>query len=150
MAEQMAQAGYGKAHDEALATAIEGAKTHFHRCARCSHYICQRCWNEAKGLCVDCVPDLQVEVEAARNSAETEAAAQLARQEGQRLGAAEAEEVIKSPHQLVCPKCNAPTQGGKFCPQCGAPLNVSTKCSGCGQVIPPGDKFCPNCGTKAS
>ena len=148
MAEQMAQAGYGKAHDEALAVAIEGAKAHFHRCAHCSHYVCQRCWNEAKGLCLECSPDLQAEVESARNSAETAAAADLARQEGQRLGQAEAAEVIKAPHQLVCPKCNAQTDGAKFCPQCGAPLNVITKCPSCSQVIPAGSKFCPNCGTK--
>jgi hypothetical protein len=39
-AEGLAQAGYGKAHDEAFAAAIEQAKRHFHRCAGCPN----SCW----------------------------------------------------------------------------------------------------------
>jgi hypothetical protein len=146
MAEQFAQAGYGKAHDEALKSAIELAQAHFQRCGRCTHYVCPRCWNEQNGLCLECAPDIKAEVEVARASGEVSAATNLARQEGDRLGQMED---VKTQYQLVCPKCKAKTTGGKFCPECGAPLNVSHKCS-CGAEVPSGAKFCPNCGAKAN
>ena len=55
-AEGLAQAGYGKAHDAAFAAAIEQARNHFHRCARCMKFACDTCWNKEKGMCRDCRP----------------------------------------------------------------------------------------------
>ena len=65
-AEGLAQAGYGKAHDAAFTAAIEQAQKHFHRCARCMKFVCDVCWNKPSGLCRDCAPDAEVEIEAAR------------------------------------------------------------------------------------
>ena len=145
VAEGLAKAGYGKAHDAALAQSIEKAKAHFNRCAKCNEHVCIKCWNTSKGLCLSCAPDIHSAVESARDSAETEAAVELAREEGATRGQSQD---VKTNYQLICPKCNAQTKGGKFCPECGAQLNINLTCHGCGQVIPPGSKFCPSCGAK--
>src|SRR5512135_3567117 len=83
-AEGLAQAGYGKAHDQAFAAAIEQAKLHFHRCARCMNYACDTCWNNDKGLCRNCAPQAEVEIEAARAEGEVQMARERAAAEGQR------------------------------------------------------------------
>jgi hypothetical protein len=62
----LARSGFGKARDEAFQAAIEQATHHFHRCARCYQYVCDVCWNGDAGLCLNCAPDVQTEVEAAR------------------------------------------------------------------------------------
>lgn len=145
VAQGLTQAGYGKAHDEAFVAAIEQAKNHFHRCARCMGYACDRCWNGDKGLCRKCAPDAQVEIDSARAEGEVDMARKRAAVEGEQRG----EKVdVKSDHQLVCPKCGAETHGAKFCPECGEKLAVMSKCSRCSAEISPGTKFCPECGNK--
>lgn len=57
--EGLAQAGWGEARDTAFKDAVEQAKRHFHRCAKCSGYFCDRCWNAGKGLCLNCAPDVE-------------------------------------------------------------------------------------------
>ena len=74
----MAEAGYGRARDEAFRAAVESAKQHFHRCPRCSNYFCDRCWNIDKGLCLSCAPDTEAEIEAARAEGEVSAAREAA------------------------------------------------------------------------
>ena len=50
-------AGVGDAaRQEALARAIEEARRHFRECGRCSQWVDAACWNEGRGLCVDCEP----------------------------------------------------------------------------------------------
>jgi hypothetical protein len=144
-AQGLAQAGYGKAHDTAFAAAIEQAKTHFHRCARCLKFACDVCWNSAKGLCRDCAPDAEVEIDAARAAGEVDAARERATIEGKSRG--EKLDVTRE-RQLVCPKCHAETHGAKFCPECGEKLAVQSQCPKCSAEISPGAKFCPECGNK--
>jgi hypothetical protein len=144
-AEGLAQAGYGKAHDEAFAGAIEQAKKHFHRCARCMNYACDACWNADKGLCRNCAPNAEVEIDAARAEGEVKKARERAELEGE----SRAEKFdVKRERQLVCPKCGAETHGAKFCPECGEKLSVMSKCPKCSAEISPGAKFCPDCGNK--
>jgi rRNA maturation endonuclease Nob1 len=143
--EGLAEAGYGKAHDDAFRAAIESMQKHFHRCARCSNYFCTRCWNTAKGLCRQCAPDAEIEVEAARAEGEVAAAREAATEEGIRRGKTVD---VKRDRQLVCPQCGAETKGAKFCPECGGKLATKTACPGCGKEAPPGVKFCPECGQK--
>jgi hypothetical protein len=145
VAQGLTQAGYGRAHDEAFAAAIEQAKNHFHRCGRCMGYACDRCWNGDKGLCRNCAPDAQVEIDASRAQGEVKMVRERADLEGQKRG----EQVdVKDDHQLVCPKCGAETHGSKFCPECGEKLSAMSKCSKCSADISPGTKFCPECGNK--
>jgi double zinc ribbon protein len=136
-AESLAQAGYGKAHDTAFAAAIEKAKTHFHRCARCLKYACDTCWNNDKGLCRDCAPDAEVEIDAARAEGEVKKARELAELAGEKR--AESFDVNRE-RQHVCPQCHAETHGAK--------LAVLSECPKCSAKISPGAKFCPECGNK--
>jgi hypothetical protein len=144
-AEGLAQAGYGGAHDHAFAAAVEHAKDHFHRCARCMEYACDTCWNSAKGLCRKCAPDAEVEIDAARAEGEVQAVREKASADGKKRG--ELIDVTRE-RQLVCPKCNAETHGAKFCPECGVKLAAPSNCPKCSIEIPPGVKFCPECGNK--
>jgi hypothetical protein len=144
-AEGLAQAGYGKAHDEAFVGAIAQAEKHFHRCARCLKFVCDPCWNPEKGLCRECAPDAQVEIEASRTMGEVAAAADKANLEGRTRGS---QMDVKRDRQLTCPKCNAETHGAKFCPECGFKLAVRSQCPKCSAEVAPGAKFCPECGEK--
>jgi hypothetical protein len=146
-AEGLAQAGYGKAHDEAFVAAIEQAQKHFHRCARCLKFNCDTCWNTAEGLCRNCAPDAEVEIDAARAAGEVAAVREAAQAEGKARGA---QIDVKRDRQLVCPQCKAETHGAKFCPECGFKLAVLSQCPKCSAEIAPGAKFCPECGDKLS
>ena len=146
-AEGLAQAGYGKAHDVAFVAAIEQAKNHFHRCARCLKFVCDVCWNNDKGLCRECAPDAQVEIEAARAAGEVYAAGEKAALEGIQRGT---KMDVKRDRQLVCPQCGAETKGAKFCSECGAKLAQKVTCPGCQAEADQAVKFCPECGRKLS
>ncbi|HZH97910.1 MAG TPA: hypothetical protein VEX38_02985, partial [Fimbriimonadaceae bacterium] len=50
----LAEAGWAKARDDAFQQAVSQAKDHFHRCAKCFQYVCDKCWNRQKGLCFNC------------------------------------------------------------------------------------------------
>ncbi len=141
--EGMAESGWGKARDEAFRDAIEQAKDHFHRCSRCFQYVCDRCWNGDAGLCMNCAPSAEVEIEAARASGEVYGAGEKAALEGIRAGK---KKDVKRKRQLVCPECGAEAKGAKFCPECGYRLAVTLSCKGCSAEVPKGAKFCPECG----
>ena len=143
--EGMAESGWGKAHDQVFIEAIEQAKNHFHRCGRCSDYFCDKCWNTATGLCRNCAPDVEVEIEAARNQGEVQGATEMAVAEGVARGK---KKDVKRDRQLVCPQCGAETKGAKFCPECGTKLATKNTCASCSAELVPGAKFCPECGAK--
>lgn len=143
--EGLAQSGWGKARDEAFKKAVEQAKRHFHRCAKCYQYVCDRCWNSDKGLCLNCAPDAEVEIEAARAQGEVYAAGEKAALEGIQHGK---KMDVKRDRQLVCPKCKTETHGAKFCPECGFRMAVKGQCPECSAEVSSGAKFCPECGHK--
>jgi hypothetical protein len=143
--EGLAEAGWGSARDDAFKKAIEQAKDHFHRCAKCYQYVCDSCWNSAKGLCLNCAPSAEVEIEAARAQGEVYAAGEKAALEGIQRGK---KMDVKRDRQLVCPKCNTETRGAKFCPNCGEKLGTKSACPECSTEVEPGTKFCPECGHK--
>lgn len=143
-ADGLAQSGWHRARDAAFQRAITKAEQHFHRCARCHHHVCARCWNTDRGLCLNCAPDVQAEVEEAR----AEGLVAAARANAYAVGEQQAQAVdVKTERQLVCPQCNAETHGGKFCPECGHKLAGPAECGSCGRAVPAGAKFCPECGT---
>jgi membrane protease subunit (stomatin/prohibitin family) len=137
-------AAWEKTHDKVFAQAVEQAKPNFRQCPRCSKWVCaESCWNETRGLCKDCGPDLAVEMSAMQADAAVEGAQKVAHAAASEQVTAEAfDEVIKA----VCPKCGAAVSGGKFCAQCGAPLAADKSCTECGKTIPAESKFCPECG----
>lgn len=143
--EGLAQSGWGKARDAAFKKAVEQAKNHFHRCAKCYQYVCDVCWNSSSGLCLNCAPDAEVEIEAARAQGEVYAAGEKAALEGIQRGK---KMDVKRERQLVCPKCKTETHGAKFCPECGFKMAVKGQCPKCSSEVAPGAKFCPECGEK--
>jgi hypothetical protein len=141
----IASSAWGSAHDKAFQEAVQKAKNHFHRCARCSQYVCDSCWNSDRGLCLNCAPDVQAEVEAARTQGEIAGATENAALEGTRRGK---KRDVKTEHQLKCPQCGAETRGAKFCPECGLKLAQQNVCPACSAKLSPTAKFCTECGHK--
>ena len=141
----LAESGWGEAHDQAFPHAIGQAKNHFHRCAKCHQYVCGVCWNGDKGLCLECAPSAEVEIQSARARGEADGAGEKAALEGVRRGT---QMDVKVEKQLVCPECGAETKGAKFCPECGHKLAISDTCPACSAKVSPTVKFCPECGEK--
>jgi len=129
-----------KEHDLAFEQSQVEAKAHFHRCPKCTEWVCENDWNEQEGLCTNCAPREAIEVAAARAKKKVE---DIAAKAG-------ATQVFTGPiesKQTLCPVCGKPAGVGKFCINCGAPLGLMV-CSKCGAKNPSGTKFCGECGTK--
>jgi hypothetical protein len=137
----------GSAWDSAYAEAVEAAKKHFKHCTRCGHWVCpEACWNEERGLCESCAPNLQEEAAHIQSKVSVEQAWDKARKVDQ------VESLDMKAHRSVarsaCPHCNASVAGGKFCPDCGKPLVAAqVNCSRCGTEMAPQARFCADCGT---
>jgi len=146
--ERVRSAGWQKAHDEAFDQAWQEVKAEFAQCPHCNVWVCRdRCWNEKRGLCKNCAPDLGVEMSVAQSDRSVEEihrhAAMAA--EDKKLSTENWRETIRA----SCPECEAPlATNAKFCPQCGAKLKAQNNCTECGAKLTPGAKFCPECGTK--
>lgn len=146
--ERVRSATWEKAHDEAFEAAMEELKPDFIQCPRCMSWVCRKnCWNNKKGLCKECAPDLGVEMAAAQASKSVEevwAHAAMA-EEDKKLAEGNWRENIRA----CCPQCETPlAANAKFCPECGAQLKAKSECPACGTALTPGVKFCPECGQK--
>ena len=107
-------AGWSKARDDALRTAVAQAKDHFHRCARCANHYCDNCWNEDEGVCIVCVPRLDAELSAIRREAKINRAREAA------YAQATVSQEDLTDRVVSCRDCGAPVGRAKFCPECGA------------------------------
>jgi len=133
----------GKAWDDAYGNAVNEAKKHFKHCTRCGHWVCpEACWNESRGLCEDCAPNLAEEAAHIQSKVAVEQSWDKARKVDQ-----VADLDMKAQRMVACPHCNARIEGGKFCPECGKPLSAKTECGKCGAEMAAKAKFCPECGT---
>jgi hypothetical protein len=138
----------GKGWDKALAKAAESVKQYFSQCHRCGQWVCLKvCWNEEKGLCVQCVPKLDQEIAAIQSQAQIGQLQQKIQQEDWTQNVNYRDEVV-----AICPSCHKETGGGKFCKFCGQPLAAAESsarfCQNCGTKL--GDaNFCPECGAGA-
>jgi len=137
-------AGWSKGRDKAFAAGIEEAKPHFKQCKRCGQWVClEVCWNDERGLCKSCAPDLEAEYTVAQEEAAVEQARNVAR---------DATYVTKEKFDKkvvgTCPSCGGRLTGGKFCPECGGPVVAEKPCASCGEAMPAASKFCPACGAK--
>src|ERR1044072_2070568 len=153
----------GKAHDEALQTAIAEGKEHFHQCSRCGRWVCPEvCWNANAGLCEGCAPDFQEEMAASHANAKTDAAREQLYNRAREVDYASnmdmgAESYVKAPAPsaqkasaaAACSSCGADVGKAKFCPECGTPAKPARPtCNGCGHQPEAPTKFCPECGAK--
>ncbi|MBQ6602101.1 MAG: zinc ribbon domain-containing protein [Eubacterium sp.] len=129
-----------KEQEAAFDEAQEEVRPMFHKCPSCNKWVCNDCWNEEEGLCVECAPRESAYVAAARNRAMRRNIDELADSETVWHGKLET-------RTTICPNCGKPAGTGKFCNNCGAPLGTNT-CPNCGAQVPLGVKFCGECGTK--
>ncbi|MBY8882451.1 double zinc ribbon domain-containing protein [Actinacidiphila acidipaludis] len=144
-AEGLAGAGFGSARDASFQRAISNAEGHFNRCPRCTHYVCNRCWNAGQGICLTCAPDTAAEAVAARQRGLNDMVTDRAYAAGQQAGTSFD---TGTPRQLVCPQCRTETHGTPFCPGCGTRVAQPDSCTSCHNEVPQGAAFCPNCGTR--
>lgn len=149
LSERARSATWEKAHDEAFEKAMEELRPDFVQCPRCSSWVCkQSCWNDQKGLCKNCAPDLGVEMAAAQSRRTVEEIwvhSQMAEKDRAMLQ----EDSWRAGVRATCPKCNAPLQSNaKFCPECGAKISLKKHCTECGAELAEGAKFCAECGHK--
>ncbi|HOF89599.1 MAG TPA: zinc ribbon domain-containing protein [Armatimonadota bacterium] len=145
LSERVRSANWQKARDAALEEAIREITPEFIQCPRCSNWVCRKaCWNQQRGLCKHCAPDLGVEMSAAQASHSVEeiwAHARMA-DDDKHLTADDWRGTIRA----SCPHCEAPLgSNAKFCPECGAKLGAE-HCPGCGGKLAPNAKFCAECG----
>jgi hypothetical protein len=149
LSERARSATWQKAHDEAFEKSMVDLKPGFRQCPRCSAWVCTKsCWNNKKGLCKQCSPDLGVEMAAAQSSRTVEeiwAHSQVAEEDRDMLQEKNWREGVRG----TCPSCNAPlANNAKFCPECGAKIKTEDVCAKCGSKLDPGAKFCGDCGEK--
>jgi membrane protease subunit (stomatin/prohibitin family) len=149
LGEQARSSAWQKAHEEAFVKAAAELKSDFIQCPRCSTWVCRRsCWNNGKGLCKQCAPDLGVEMAAAQSSRTVEeiwSHSKMAEEDRAML----TEESWREGARATCPKCNAPLAAKvKFCPACGEKILAEAHCTQCGSKLKAGAKFCADCGTK--
>ncbi len=141
---QVHSAAWERAHDKAFEQAVAEAMPHFRQCRRCSQWVDEACWNEERGLCQTCAPDVEAEFAAAQVEAEVEQGREAARQ-------VQYVDKKRFESKIVggCPQCGASlTPGAKFCPECGTRIATNKFCTECGAKVPAGVKFCPECGAK--
>lgn len=149
LGERARSATWEKAHDGAFVKAMEELKPDFIQCPRCGSWVCRKgCWNQGKGLCKACAPDLGVEMAAAQASRTVEeiwAHSKMAEEDMAMLK----EDSWRAGIRATCPGCSAPLKdNAKFCPDCGAKIKTEAHCTQCGVKLAPGCRFCGECGTK--
>jgi membrane protease subunit (stomatin/prohibitin family) len=150
MTNTVKSAGWQQARDKAFEKAADEVRSDFKQCPRCQQWVCVAdCWNENKGLCKSCAPDLGVEMAAAQASKSVEevwAHAAMA-EEDKKLGT----ENWREGKRANCPACGKTIANvdAKFCADCGAPINPEKHCSQCGEKMKADAKFCAGCGAKA-
>ena len=129
-----------KEHEAAFARAQNEAQQHFHRCPKCTKWVCDNDWNEQEGLCTAEAPRVNVEVAAARGAKMVEDIQTAAAATQVFHGDIESK-------QTMCPACGKPAGEGKFCNNCGSPLSM-VECAKCGTKSPIGTTFCGECGNR--
>ncbi len=134
----------GPGHDKAFRDAVGETKPNFRQCPKCSHWVClNTCWNQKRGLCYECAPNVETELAAAQARTTVEQIREKVRSVDLTKDID-----ITSDAAALCPSCGARTQGAKFCPECGKPLRPKDECPRCGTKTEAGTKFCPECGNK--
>jgi Double zinc ribbon/Prokaryotic RING finger family 2 len=152
-ADRMSDALRGPAWDAAFKRAINEALPNFRQCTTCGRWVCPEvCWNQARGLCTECAPDLAQQAPSIQAQVAVEQAWQHARETDQTGGVdARAPGASAAPAEATtCTGCQAALPSGtRFCPHCGAaagPAPGPSFCAQCGGQVAAGSRFCPHCG----
>ena len=147
-ASHVRSATWQQARDNAFKKATIEIKPQFIQCPRCSSWVCRkRCWNEARGLCKNCAPDLATEISAQQSAKAMEKISSDVTADADDVETIGSVGTTKM--KAACPKCGAPlAPGAKFCPECGEKLSTQRHCTECGAALPANAKFCGECGAK--
>ena len=115
-ADRMSDTFRGPAWDAAFKRAMDECMPRFRQCRVCGRWVCpQVCWNDARGLCKECAPDLSDHMPAIQSQVAVEQAWQRARS------------VEQAGEQAAPPS---------FCAQCGGRLDADSRfCSHCGHPV---------------
>jgi hypothetical protein len=154
----------GKAHDAALAAAVEEGKQHFHQCSCCGRWVCPEvCWNRQANQCEECAPDFDEQLASAQAQAKADAARQqlyekarntdyvagIEMSAGKQIAAPTAVKPQTGASKKSCSNCGHAVGAAKFCPDCGTPAKTAEiSCRSCGFAPETPTKFCPECGGK--
>jgi len=146
LTDRVHSAAWERAHDDAFRAAAAEIRPHFVQCPRCNDWVCrQRCWNEARGLCVGCAPDIAVETASAQQQAMTDQAVEKVRARQYDV----TQYVTGDRLQAACPACGAAVKpGAKFCSECGSAVKQGRFCTACGAALEARARFCPECGAR--
>jgi hypothetical protein len=141
-------AAWERAHDAAFTEAVAEVREFFIQCPGCNEWVCrQRCWNPARGLCLDCAPDASI----AAAQAQAETIAEQARQAVSERKYEVKQYTEGDDLRAGCPNCGASIKPkAKFCGECGAAISAGKFCTECGSELAAGARFCPECGAKQS
>jgi hypothetical protein len=139
-------AAWQQAHDEAFIEATGEVRGFFIQCPNCNEWVCRsRCWNESRGLCLDCAPSAAV----AAAQAQASAIADQARQQVSERAYDVNQYTEGNERRGGCPNCGAALPANaKFCAECGTAIKAGKFCTQCGGELAANTKFCPNCGAK--
>jgi hypothetical protein len=166
----------GKAHDDALDTAVHEGKQFFKQCGRCGKWVCPEvCWNPQAGQCTECAPKFEQEFAHAHAQAKADAARSQLGQKAQEADYVSGADMSRgavygaaatqpsqpqqqmtsepAPAKLAAPgpacgQCGTSLGAFKFCQNCGTPRTQTAACK-CGSKLVAGVKFCGDCGTVA-
>jgi hypothetical protein len=149
-ADQLKDAFRGPAWDAAFKSAIEECRPKLKQCSKCGKWVCpEACWNNERGLCEECAPDLREHAVAAQAQVAVEQAREKVSAVDQLRGFDVQNAKLSAP--ATCPKCQASlAANARFCAGCGTPVAAASGpkfCSGCGAELQPGGRFCQQCGT---
>jgi hypothetical protein len=127
-------------HEQAFELAQNEARGHFHRCPRCTQWVCDNDWNEQVGLCTGCAPRESLEISAAR-------ADKMVQDIRTKVESTQVFTGEVSERATLCPQCGKPAGTGKFCVNCGCRMDME-KCPTCGAANSAESRFCGECGTR--
>ena len=134
----------GPGHDNAFREAVEETKPNFRQCPKCAKWVClNTCWNQKRGLCFECAPNIETEIAAAQAQVTRDQVWEKVRNQDMTRDVD-----TESEGTAICPHCGARSQGGKFCGECGKPMRAKNECPRCGTKTEAGTRFCPECGQK--
>jgi hypothetical protein len=129
------------ARDDALKRASNEIMPLFTRCASCSKWVDETCFNRQRNVCTGCAPNLAAEMEVERAAVERDQMREAMRNETVFSG-------DLSARNTVCPSCGKPVGSEKFCANCGTRLGTA-HCTQCGAELATDARFCGSCGAKA-
>jgi len=148
----------GPAWDAAFKEAVDECRPKFRQCTQCGKWVCPEvCWNQERGLCEACAPDLREHAPMIQAQVAVEQAWDQARQGDQLRGADLNAKPLSVGSSSSCAQCKAALgAGARFCAHCGAPAvareaapEAKKFCSNCGGKLEPSARFCQGCGSAA-